>query len=124
MPWYHDLELRRHGAIYLEPELNVALILPDGRSLEWWTDLDRTVDSFAEFSPRDAATLRRWVEEFRPIVEHKGSDSVFQMRECGQEWLTRHGPLVFVVVGYGSLTYRRSAAAAPAKHDGAGDDEK
>jgi hypothetical protein len=46
------------------------------------------------------------------------------MRECGQEWLTRHGPLVFVVVGYGSLTYRRSAAAAPAKHDGAGDDEK
>jgi phytoene dehydrogenase-like protein len=70
MPWYRDLELRRHGAIYLEPELNVALILPDGRSLEWWTDLDRTVDSFAEFSPRDAATLQRWVEEFRPIIEH------------------------------------------------------
>ena len=69
MPWYRDLELRRHGAVYLEPELNVALILPDGRSLEWWTDFDKTVDSFAEFSRRDAATLRRWVEEFRPIVE-------------------------------------------------------
>ena len=69
MPWYRDLELERHGAVYLEPELNVALILPDGRSLEWWTDFDKTVDSFAEFSPRDAATLRRWVEEFRPIVE-------------------------------------------------------
>ena len=27
------------------------------------------MDSFAEFSRRDAATLRRWVEEFRPIVE-------------------------------------------------------
>jgi hypothetical protein len=25
----------------LEPELNVALILPDGRSLEWWTDFDK-----------------------------------------------------------------------------------
>ena len=69
MPWYRDLELLRHGAVYLEPELNVALILPDGRSLEWWTDFDKTVDSFAEFSLRDAATLRRWVEEFRPIVE-------------------------------------------------------
>src|SRR5262245_21995165 len=69
MPWYRDLELRRHGAVYLEPELNVALILPDGRSLQWWTDLDRTVDSVAEFSVRDGATLRRWVEEFRPIVE-------------------------------------------------------
>lgn len=68
MPWYRDLELERHGASYLEPELNVALILPDGRALEWWTDLDRTCASFAEFSPRDAATLHRWVEEFRPIV--------------------------------------------------------
>jgi phytoene dehydrogenase-like protein len=69
MPWYRDLELERHGARYVEPELNVALILPDGRALEWWTDLDQTVASFAEFSPRDAATLRRWVEDFRPIVE-------------------------------------------------------
>ena len=25
MPWYCDLELERHGAEYLEPELNVAL---------------------------------------------------------------------------------------------------
>jgi phytoene dehydrogenase-like protein len=69
MPWYADLELRRHGAHYIEPELNVALILPDDRCLEWWTDLDRTAASFAEFSGRDAATLRRWVEEFQPIVE-------------------------------------------------------
>jgi phytoene dehydrogenase-like protein len=69
MPWYRDLELRRHGAVYLEPELNVALILPDGRSLQWWTEFDRTVDSFAEFSQRDATAIRRWVGEFQPIVE-------------------------------------------------------
>ena len=69
MLWYLDLELRRHGAVYLEPELNVALILPDGRSLQWWTELDRTVDSFAEFSQRDATAIRHWVEEFQPIVE-------------------------------------------------------
>lgn len=69
MPWYYNLDLHRHGAHYVEPELNVALILPDGRSLQWWTDLDRTVESFAEFSRKDAATLGRWVEEFRPIVE-------------------------------------------------------
>jgi phytoene dehydrogenase-like protein len=69
MPWYRDLELERHGARYVEPELNVALILQDGRALEWWTDLARTVNSFAEFSAKDAATLRRWATEFRPIVE-------------------------------------------------------
>src|SRR6266478_9656223 len=55
-PWYRDLELERHGARYIEPELNVAMILGDGRALEWWTDLDRTAESFAEFSTKDAAS--------------------------------------------------------------------
>jgi len=69
MPWYRDLELERHGAQYIEPELNTALILPDGRALEWWTNYEKTAESFGEFSKKDAASLRRWVEEFRPIVE-------------------------------------------------------
>ena len=34
MPWYRDLELERHGAVYLEPELNVALVLKSGEILE------------------------------------------------------------------------------------------
>src|SRR5580704_9540910 len=68
MPWYDDLELERHGAVYIEPELNVVLLTKDGRTLEWWTDFARTVDSFAQFSRRDAATLQRWYEEFAPIV--------------------------------------------------------
>ncbi len=68
-PWYGDLELGRHGARYLEPELNVAMILLDGRSLEWWTELEKTADSFAAFSKQDASALKRWVEEFRPIVD-------------------------------------------------------
>ena len=69
MPWFCDLELEHHGVRYLEPKLNVAMILRDGRALEWWTDLDRTVASCAEFSTRDADTLRRLAEEFKPIVE-------------------------------------------------------
>lgn len=69
MPWYRDLDLARHGVKYLQPELNVAMHLADGRALEWWTELDRTVASFAEFSQKDAATLKRWAVEFRPIVE-------------------------------------------------------
>ena len=68
-PWYRDLELSRHGARYVEPELNVALILRDGRALEWWTDTEKTIASVAEFSRKDAETLRRWIGEFGPIVE-------------------------------------------------------
>ena len=69
MPWYDDLALERHGVRYIEPELNVALLTRDGDALEWWTDIARTVASFARFSSRDAATLRRWHDEFVPIVE-------------------------------------------------------
>ncbi|MBI3418490.1 MAG: NAD(P)/FAD-dependent oxidoreductase [Verrucomicrobia bacterium] len=69
MPWYRDLELEQHGVRYLEPKLNVAMILRDGRALEWWTDLDRTVETCAQFSKRDAETLRRLAEEFEPILE-------------------------------------------------------
>src|SRR5262245_58854829 len=69
MPWFRDLELERHGVRYLEPKLNVAMILRDGRALEWWTDLDRTAATFAEFSRRDAEELRRLAGEFAPIVE-------------------------------------------------------
>ena len=69
MPWYRDLELERHGARYIEPELNVAMLLDDGASLEWWTDFDRTVASFDAICPADARTLERWRDDFVPIVE-------------------------------------------------------
>jgi phytoene dehydrogenase-like protein len=69
MPWYRDLELERHGARMIEPELNVALLTRNNRALEWWTDIGRTIESFAAFSRRDAATLRRWHDEFVPIVQ-------------------------------------------------------
>lgn len=70
MPWYRHLELERHGAAYIEPELNVALLLKDGRSLQWWTDFERTHASFAAMSETDAATLKRWHDNFRPIVDN------------------------------------------------------
>lgn len=68
-PWFRDLELARQGVRYIEPPLNVAMLQRDGRALEWWTDPERTLASFAEFSARDAATLRCWMDDFRPIVE-------------------------------------------------------
>lgn len=70
MPWFRDLELAGKGLRYIEPSLNVAMILGDGRVLEWWTDFDRTVASFAEFSKKDAQVLKSLVEEFKPIVEN------------------------------------------------------
>ena len=69
MPWYRDLDLERRGARYLEPDLNVCLLLRNGDALEWWTDFERTVDSFATFSRKDADTMRRWRDEFMPLLD-------------------------------------------------------
>jgi phytoene dehydrogenase-like protein len=69
MPWYRDLELERHGAMYLEPELNVALVLKSGEVLEWWRSFEKTEESFTRFSGKDAVTLRQWRERFLPIVQ-------------------------------------------------------
>ncbi|MCH9053136.1 MAG: molybdenum cofactor biosynthesis protein MoaE [Proteobacteria bacterium] len=72
MPWYRELELERHGVRYLEPELNVCLLPKEGEALEWWTDFDRTVSSFARFSRRDAEALRRWPLEACLIIHRYG----------------------------------------------------
>ena len=69
MPWYKDLELERHGAVYIEPDFNVALLLNNGESLEWWTRFEKTAASFARFSRKDAQALRDWRERFLPIVD-------------------------------------------------------
>lgn len=68
-PWYSDLGLAERGARYLEPELNVALVREAGDALLWWTDFDRTVESFRAFSSKDADRLQYWRDAFLPIVE-------------------------------------------------------
>ncbi len=76
MPWYTDLELERHGARYIEPELNVALLTSDGGLLAWWTDIERTAKSFKQFSRqgrRDAATVASRIYPYRP--GHSGAGS-------------------------------------------------
>ncbi|WP_353646807.1 NAD(P)/FAD-dependent oxidoreductase [Mesorhizobium sp. WSM2239] len=69
LAWYRDLELERHGLTMIEPEMNVALMTRDHDVLQWWTDFEKTYESVARFSRNDADTLRRWYEEFVPIVQ-------------------------------------------------------
>jgi len=75
MPWYRDLALNQRGAAYIEPPLNVALMLRNGEALEWWTDFDRTYESFARLSRKDAETMRRWRDEFVPMGEMLARES-------------------------------------------------
>jgi phytoene dehydrogenase-like protein len=70
LPWFHDLELRRHGVEMIQPELNFCQVTSDGRALRIYLDIDRTCESIAEFSRRDAEAYRRLHAGFAPVLEH------------------------------------------------------
>src|SRR5207302_9448094 len=65
-----DSEQEKSGAVYLESEWNAALVLRNGVVLEWWTDFEKPAASLGRFSSKDEAALRRWRNDFLPIVEH------------------------------------------------------
>lgn len=64
MPAYTDLELERFNARYYHPPVQAGLILPDGRALCLYDDLERTCASIARFSKRDAETWRDVVNNY------------------------------------------------------------
>lgn len=68
MPCYKDLNLERYNARYYRPPVQAGLILPDGRSLCFYDDLDRTCESIARFSAKDAATWREIVNNYAEFV--------------------------------------------------------
>ena len=54
--------LSKYGLQYNHPERISALLFDDGTVLEFWSDLERTAQSIAKISPRDADNYRRFVE--------------------------------------------------------------
>lgn len=69
MPWFRDLALARRGVEMIQPELNLAQVTTDHRVLAFHGDLERTCESIAQFSPRDADAYRRLATEFQPVLE-------------------------------------------------------
>ncbi len=68
MPPYEDLELERFNARYYRPPVQAGLILPDGRSLCLYDDLDKTCESIGRFSKKDAEKWREIVDNYGPFV--------------------------------------------------------
>lgn len=66
-PILPELELERYGLRYVDCDPWAFYPLEDGRSLLFWKDVERTCQSIATISPRDADAYRRFLEEWRPI---------------------------------------------------------
>src|SRR5690348_10071360 len=55
-----DMELEKHGLKLIVPEVAVTSFSPDGRALTLYRDLERSVESIAALSKRDAERYREF----------------------------------------------------------------
>ncbi|MCK4362250.1 MAG: NAD(P)/FAD-dependent oxidoreductase [Dehalococcoidia bacterium] len=68
-PVVKDFELEtRYGLEWIHPELEWAMPLSDGNSLCIYRDLDKTCDSIARFSQKDAESYRQMSQRFENLV--------------------------------------------------------
>jgi len=69
-PVYKDFCLEsEHNVKYVHPELQFALPLSDGRSVCIYTDVDKTCESMAQFSKKDAETYREIYHRFKEYMD-------------------------------------------------------
>jgi phytoene dehydrogenase-like protein len=57
-----------HGLEYVDPDPVEHVVFPDGEQLTMWLDVDRTERELARFSPADARTYRRLLEEWKQVA--------------------------------------------------------
>lgn len=69
MPAMKDLDLRRHGVEYVLPEVQVGMVLRDGRALTVHTDRERTLASLRRFSAPDAEAWARMDDDYHDFME-------------------------------------------------------
>lgn len=75
-PIIKDLNLGAYGLEYIEMDPWAALPLGNGRALCFYRSLDRTCESIAQISRRDAEAYRKFIEAWVPVT--KGVFKAFQ----------------------------------------------
>ncbi len=68
-PIYNDLELEKYRCNYAYPELQVAMPFSDGKALCLYSDVEKSCESIARFSQKDAETYREAYHQFHAIVD-------------------------------------------------------
>lgn len=67
-PPYADLELEKYRCKYIYPDLQVAMPFPDGKALCLYTDAERSCNSIAKFSKKDAESYRELYHKFKTYM--------------------------------------------------------
>lgn len=71
----NELNLRDYGyGEYIDPDPVMHIPFLDGASITIWRNLDRTCESIAKISKKDAETFRRMVAEYKAYTAAMGGD--------------------------------------------------
>jgi phytoene dehydrogenase-like protein len=62
-----DMELEKHGLIFITPDVCVTALTPDGRALSLYQDADRSAQEIAAFSQKDAAKYAEFQQSLGKI---------------------------------------------------------
>src|SRR6516162_4515194 len=62
-----DMELEKHGAHFVTPDICVTALSPDGRALSLYQDADRSSQEIAAFSQKDAAKYPEFAQSLGKI---------------------------------------------------------
>lgn len=68
-PPYADLGLEADGCVYIRPEVELSLLLKNGKSLSLYSDLEKSVESIKRFSARDAQRFREVYLEYKAMSD-------------------------------------------------------
>ena len=68
MPVLQDFDLKRHGLVWIKPNLQTAMTFEDGQSLLLTRMIEDTADSMLKFSGKDAQNFGRIMRNWRKIV--------------------------------------------------------
>ncbi len=108
MPAMDDLELESHGAEYICPEVQLGVVLSDGRALCLHTDRSRTEASIARFSEIDAKAWAQVDDDYHEFVETLVLPALYASPPKPSE------PLVAIEGSEVGMNYLRLSRSSPA----------
>jgi phytoene dehydrogenase-like protein len=93
-----DMELERHGVVFVTPDIAVTALSPDGRALSLYQDADRSAGEIRAFSPKDAARYPEFAQSLGkiskvmaealrttpPDIDNPGSGDLWSMLKTGR----------------------------------------
>lgn len=114
-PIVQDLALEQYGLDYIDLDPLFFAPFPDGTSITFWRDIDKTCDSIAQISAADAEAYRSFISEWMPLAEGMVQSFLHPptplhlIRDIGLKTGDRHNwenRLRDILSGYGPLLRR------------------